>query len=112
MVQPPSQGEEHVPQDNGMDQGGHMNKKTRRKKKKKHRHLRPKSALPFKEIIGWTKSKVTSARVTTRSRIANFCEHYSFVSSIEPFRVEEALQDRYWVMAMQEELNNFKRNEV
>jgi hypothetical protein len=35
-----------------------------------------------------------------------------FVSSIEPFRVEEALQDPNWVLAMQEELNNFKRNEV
>ena len=31
--------------------------------------------------------------VTTRSRVAHFCEHYSFVSSIEPHRVEEALQD-------------------
>jgi hypothetical protein len=40
------------------------------------------------------------------------CEHYSFVSSIEPFRVEEALLDLDWVLAMQEELNNFKRNEV
>jgi hypothetical protein len=36
----------------------------------------------------------------------------SFVSSIEPFRVEEALQDPNWVLAMQEELNNFKRNEI
>jgi hypothetical protein len=53
-----------------------------------------------------------SKRVTTRSRIAIFCEHYCFVTSIEPFRVEEALQDPYWVMAMQEELNNFRRNEV
>jgi hypothetical protein len=35
-----------------------------------------------------------------------------FVSSIEPFRVEEALQDPNCVLAMQEELNNFKRNEV
>jgi hypothetical protein len=26
--------------------------------------------------------------VTTRSHIAIFCEHYFFVSSIEPFRVE------------------------
>ena len=26
-----------------------------------------------------------SKGVTTRSRLANFCEHYSFVSSIEPF---------------------------
>jgi hypothetical protein len=53
-----------------------------------------------------------SKGVTTRSRLANFCEHYSFVSSIEPFRVEEALQDLDWVLAMQEELNNFKQNEV
>jgi hypothetical protein len=53
-----------------------------------------------------------SKGVTTRSRIATFCEHYSFVSSIEPFRVEEALQDPDWVLTMQEELNNFKRNEV
>jgi hypothetical protein len=51
-------------------------------------------------------------RVTTRSRVAHFCEHYSFVSSIEPYRVEDALRDPYWVVAMQEELNNFTRNEV
>jgi hypothetical protein len=50
--------------------------------------------------------------VTTHSCLANFCEYYSFVSSIEPFRVEESLQDLDWVLAMQEELNNFKRNEV
>jgi hypothetical protein len=53
-----------------------------------------------------------SKGVITRSRLANFCEHYSFVSSIEPSRVEEALQDPDWVLAMKEELNNFKRNEV
>jgi hypothetical protein len=41
-----------------------------------------------------------------------FFENYSFVSSVEPFRVEEAWQDLDWVMAMQEELNNFKRNEL
>jgi hypothetical protein len=50
--------------------------------------------------------------VTTRSRVAHFCEHYSFVSSIEPYRVEDALRDPDWVVAMQEELNNFTRNEV
>jgi hypothetical protein len=31
--------------------------------------------------------------VTTRSRVAHFCEHYSFVSSIEPYMVEDALRD-------------------
>jgi hypothetical protein len=38
--------------------------------------------------------------VTTRSRVAHFCEHYSFVSSIEPYRVEDALRDSDWVLAM------------
>jgi hypothetical protein len=50
--------------------------------------------------------------VTTRSRVAHFCEQYSFVSSIEPYRIEDALRDPDWVVAMQEELNNFTRNEV
>jgi hypothetical protein len=50
--------------------------------------------------------------VTTCSRLANFCEHYLFVYSIEPFMVEEALQNPDCVLAMQEELNNFKINEV
>jgi hypothetical protein len=50
--------------------------------------------------------------VTTRSRVAHFCEHYSIVPSIEPYRVEDALRDPDWVVAMQEELNNFTRNEV
>jgi hypothetical protein len=50
--------------------------------------------------------------VTTRSRVAHFCEHYFFVSSIEPYRVEDALRDSDWVFAVQAELNNFTRNEV
>jgi hypothetical protein len=50
--------------------------------------------------------------VTTRSQVAHFCEHYSFVSFIEPYRVEDALQDLDWVVAMQEDLNNFTRNQV
>jgi hypothetical protein len=35
-----------------------------------------------------------------------------FVSSFEPFKVEDVLRDPDWVVAMQEELNNFKCNEV
>jgi hypothetical protein len=31
--------------------------------------------------------------VTTRSRVAHFCEHYSFVSSIETYMIEDALRD-------------------
>ena len=50
--------------------------------------------------------------VTTRSRLATFCGCYSFVSSVEPLRVEEALKDPDWIISMEEELNNFKRNKV
>jgi hypothetical protein len=50
--------------------------------------------------------------VTTRYRLANFCEFYSFVFSLEPLRVEEALSDLDWIIAMQEELNNFTKNEI
>jgi hypothetical protein len=50
--------------------------------------------------------------VTTRSRDAHLCEHYSFVSSIDPYRIEDVLRDPDWVLAMQEELNNFTRNDV
>jgi hypothetical protein len=31
--------------------------------------------------------------VTTRSRVTHVCEHYSFVSSIEPYKIEDALRD-------------------
>jgi hypothetical protein len=34
------------------------------------------------------------------------------VSCIEPYRIEDALRDPDWVVAIQEELNNFTRNEV
>ena len=34
-----------------------------------------------------------SKGVQTRSRLASFCEHFSFVSSIEPKNIEEALKD-------------------
>jgi hypothetical protein len=62
---------------------------------------------PVDNILGDIKKGVTN-----RSCIANFCEHYSFISSFEPFKVEDALRDPDQVVAMQEELNNFKRNEV
>jgi hypothetical protein len=50
--------------------------------------------------------------VTTRSHLKNFCAFHSFVSSIEHINVEQALEDLDWVVAMQEELNNFERNQV
>nr|KYP50071.1 Copia protein [Cajanus cajan] len=36
----------------------------------------------------------------------------AFVSQVEPKTIDEALHDEHWLMAMQEELNQFERNEV
>jgi hypothetical protein len=50
--------------------------------------------------------------VTTCSHLVNFCQYYTVVCSLEPLKVEQALGDLDWVIAMQEELNNFERNQV
>ena len=44
--------------------------------------------------------------------MSNFYMTVAFVSQIEPKSVDEALQDDQWCIAMQEELNQFERNEV
>ena len=62
---------------------------------------------PIGQIVGGI-----SKGVQTHSRIASFCEYFSFVSCIEPNRVDEALLDVGWVNTMHEELNNFTHNEV
>jgi hypothetical protein len=62
---------------------------------------------PVDQIVG-----DMSKGVQTRSHIASFCEHFSYVSCIEPNHVDEALLDVDWVNAMHEQLNNFIRNEV
>jgi hypothetical protein len=62
---------------------------------------------PVDQIVG-----DISKGVQTRSRIASFYEYFSFVSCMEPNRVDEALLDVDRVNAMHEELNNFTRSEV
>jgi hypothetical protein len=111
MVHPPTQDDGQVPQEEACDQGGAQEEPIMEEEAPQAPPTQVRATIqqnhPFDQIMG-----DISKGVTTRSRLANFCEHYSFVSSIEPFRVEEALQDPDWVLAMQEELNNFKRNEV
>jgi hypothetical protein len=107
--------EDELPQDEDMDQGGDENDQGKEDdqeiRDQRPPHLRVHQAIqrhhPVNCIIG-----DIHKGVTTSSRVAHFCEHYSFVSSIEPYRIEDALRDLNWVVAMQEELNNFTRNEV
>jgi hypothetical protein len=107
--------EDEPSQEEDNDQGGDDNDKDKEDKQElqgqRPPHPRVHQAIqrdhPVNSILG-----DIHKGVTTRSRIAHFCEHYSFGSSVEPYTVEDALRDSDWVMAMQEELNNFTRNEV
>ena len=38
--------------------------------------------------------------IVTRSQLMNFCAHFLFVSSIEPLKVDQALEDADWLIAM------------
>ena len=58
---------------------------------------------PFELIIG-----DPEAGVRTRSVTQNECLYSVFLSKMEPKKIEEALTDPDWVVAMQEELNQFE----
>jgi hypothetical protein len=98
-------------QEKSIDQGGDEGDGDHHGSRTKPPHPRVQQSIqrdhPMDNILGDIKKGVT-----TRSRVANFCQHYLFVSSMEPFKVEDALCDPDWVVAMQKELNNFKRNHV
>jgi hypothetical protein len=111
MVHPPTQDGEQVHQEEGQDQGGAQEEQVMEEEAPRAPPTQVRATIPRHHPIDQILGDISKG-VTTRSRLANFCEHYSFISSIEPFRVEEALQDPDWVLAMQEELNNFKRNKV
>lgn len=50
--------------------------------------------------------------VQTRSQVQNIVSHVAFLSQIEPKSAKDALLDEDWIFAMQEELNQFTRNNV
>jgi hypothetical protein len=85
--------EDEPPQEEDNDQGGDANNEEQEDDEgPRSPHPRVHQAIqrdhPVNSILG-----DIHKGVTTRSRVAHFCEHYSFVSSIEPYRVEDALRD-------------------
>ena len=53
----------------------------------------------------------TTKGVTTRSQLKSIV-NLAFISQNELKNIDDALSDKFWVLAMQEELNQFERNKV
>jgi hypothetical protein len=85
--------EDEPSQDGGNDQGGDANDQDKEDEQvPRLPHPRVHQAIQRDHLVNTILGDIHKG-VTTRSRVAHFCEHYSFLSSIEPHRVEEALQD-------------------
>ncbi|GJW80007.1 retrovirus-related pol polyprotein from transposon TNT 1-94 [Tanacetum coccineum] len=61
---------------------------------------------PLENVIGSLNQR------TLRSQDQNQINFFCFISTIEPKNVNEALKDESWIIAMQEELNQFIENDV
>ena len=61
---------------------------------------------PLENVIGKINER------TLRSKAQNESNDFCFVSTIEPKNINEAIKDESWIIAMQEELNQFVRNDV
>jgi hypothetical protein len=76
MVHPPTQDDEQVPQEEACDQGGAQEEPAMEEEAPQDPSTQVRAMIqqnhPIDQILG-DKSK----GVTTRSRLANFCEHYS-----------------------------------
>ena len=81
MVHPPTQDDEHVHQEEACDQGVAQEEQVMEEEAQPAPPTQVRATIqrnhPVDQILG-----DISKGVTTRSRLANFCEHYSFVSSI------------------------------
>ncbi|GKF15268.1 hypothetical protein Tco_0056730 [Tanacetum coccineum] len=61
---------------------------------------------PLKQVIGNLNQR------TLRLQVKNHSNFFCFISTIKSKNVNEALGDESWVIAMQEELNQFIANNV
>ncbi|XP_075475051.1 uncharacterized protein LOC142505820 [Primulina tabacum] len=62
---------------------------------------------PLEQVIG-----NPTAPLRSRKQMIDEFMHASFISQLEPKKIDDALHDTNWIDAMQEELNQFERSKV
>ncbi|KAJ9546718.1 hypothetical protein OSB04_019261 [Centaurea solstitialis] len=73
----------------------------------------PLQNVPQPPALRWTRDHpVDEVLGDASTGASNHCLFVCFLSEIEPSKIEEALADPFWVLAMQEELVEFQRNLV
>ncbi|GJU16060.1 retrovirus-related pol polyprotein from transposon TNT 1-94 [Tanacetum coccineum] len=69
-------------------------------------NIKESKSHPLENVIGNLNQR------TLRSQAQDKSNFFCFLSTIEPKNIDEALKDESWVIAMQEELNQFISNDV
>src|SRR3989337_2915202 len=107
VIPAPTQHEDNAePEDNAEDEDNDQQQQNLRPV-----HPRVANEVQIEQII----DSINAPGPLTRSRathLANFCGHFEFVSLSEPKKVTEAFMEPEWIQAMQEELQQFKLNNV
>jgi hypothetical protein len=86
-------------QEESIDQGGDEDDGDNQGSRTKAPHPRVHQTIQRDHLVDNILGDIKKGR-TTRLRVANFCQHYSFVSSLEPFKVEDALCNPDWVVTV------------
>ncbi|CAA0811305.1 cysteine-rich RLK (RECEPTOR-like protein kinase) 8, partial [Striga hermonthica] len=74
--------------------------------------LRVQKDHPSEQVIGDINDRVTRNSKTSVKELMGVSRYECYTSLIEPKNAKEALKDECWILAMQEELEQFTRNNV
>ena len=69
-------------------------------------NIKDSKSHPLDSVIGKLNAR------TLRSKAQNESNYFCFISTIEPKNIKEAISYESWIIAIQEELNQFIRNDV
>ena len=93
-VTPPSSSQDHQVESDNIEENAEDEGQTRLQTQSGPHHPRIAKLIQDSHPVDNIISDISKGPQTrSRAKLANFCEHYSFVSSFEPTRIDEAIED-------------------